>query len=158
MYKSNNLCECVHDDKVTSCLHRTCCEEFDGLNLLSSRRYTADFVGNRRSFDSKISKGTFALCRFQNKEIKNSFNNFNSMTHCAELECTSSKINCTIFCQEFEMDPGIRRELERQTKDRIELVKRELAWEAEKHRIALEKLEQRYVVVSVQGRSKLKLQ
>ncbi|XP_071842731.1 cilia- and flagella-associated protein 44-like isoform X2 [Apostichopus japonicus] len=46
--------------------------------------------------------------------------------------------------KEFEMDPGIRRELERQTKDRIELVHKELAWEAEKHRIALEKLQQRF--------------
>ena len=41
------------------------------------------------------------------------------------------------------MDPGIRRELERQTAEKIEGVNRELAWEAEKHRIGLEKLKER---------------
>ncbi|XP_022090775.1 cilia- and flagella-associated protein 44-like isoform X2 [Acanthaster planci] len=61
--------------------------------------------------------------------------------------------------KEFEMDPGIRKELEKQTNDKIELVQRELAWEAEKHRISLEKLKERFkteleceriVVVSIQ--------
>ena len=48
--------------------------------------------------------------------------------------------------QEFEMDPGIRKELEKQTNDKIELVRRELAWEAEKHRISLKKLKNRLVL------------
>ncbi|XP_038057956.1 cilia- and flagella-associated protein 44-like isoform X2 [Patiria miniata] len=61
--------------------------------------------------------------------------------------------------KEFEMDPGIRKELEKQTNDKIELVRRELAWEAEKHKISLEKLKNRFkieleceriVVVSIQ--------
>ncbi len=47
--------------------------------------------------------------------------------------------------KEFEMDPGIRKELEKQTNDKIDLVRRELAWEAEKHQISLEKLKKRLV-------------
>ncbi|XP_030833850.1 cilia- and flagella-associated protein 44 isoform X2 [Strongylocentrotus purpuratus] len=46
--------------------------------------------------------------------------------------------------KEFEMDPGIRRELERQTAEKIDLVRKELAWEADKHRVGLEKLKQRF--------------
>jgi hypothetical protein len=41
------------------------------------------------------------------------------------------------------MDPEIKKELERQTNDKIDLVGKEMAWEAEKCRIALEKLRQR---------------
>ncbi|XP_041471026.1 cilia- and flagella-associated protein 44-like [Lytechinus variegatus] len=46
--------------------------------------------------------------------------------------------------KEFEMDPGIRRELERQTAEKIDLVRKELAWEADKHRVGLEKLRKRF--------------
>ena len=41
------------------------------------------------------------------------------------------------------MDPEIKEELERQTQDKIKQVKQEMAWEEEKHRIALEKLRAR---------------
>ncbi|XP_033641081.1 cilia- and flagella-associated protein 44-like isoform X3 [Asterias rubens] len=66
--------------------------------------------------------------------------------------------------KEFEMDPGIRKELEKQTNDKIELVRRELAWEAEKHRISLEKLKNRFkdeieceriVVISIQTKHEI---
>ncbi|XP_074652110.1 cilia- and flagella-associated protein 44-like isoform X2 [Tubulanus polymorphus] len=46
--------------------------------------------------------------------------------------------------QEFEMDPEIKKDLERQTSEKIDIVRKELAWEAEKHRIALEKLKQKF--------------
>ncbi|XP_076438307.1 cilia- and flagella-associated protein 44-like isoform X2 [Babylonia areolata] len=45
---------------------------------------------------------------------------------------------------EFEMDREIKLELERQTMERVSLVRRELAWESEKQRIALEKLRKRF--------------
>ncbi|XP_048254045.1 cilia- and flagella-associated protein 44-like isoform X2 [Haliotis rufescens] len=45
---------------------------------------------------------------------------------------------------EFEMDREIKSELEKQTNEKIEVVRRELAWESEKHRIALEKLRKRF--------------
>ncbi|XP_046572732.1 cilia- and flagella-associated protein 44-like isoform X2 [Haliotis rubra] len=45
---------------------------------------------------------------------------------------------------EFEMDREIKSELERHTNEKIEVVRRELAWESEKHRIALEKLRKRF--------------
>ncbi|KAK7499820.1 hypothetical protein BaRGS_00008911 [Batillaria attramentaria] len=45
---------------------------------------------------------------------------------------------------EFEMDREIKMELERQTKERVTLVRRELAWESEKQRLALEKLRKRF--------------
>jgi len=47
------------------------------------------------------------------------------------------------FYQEFEMDPEIKRQLQKKTQENIELVEREMAWEAEKHKIALEKLRAR---------------
>ena len=51
---------------------------------------------------------------------------------------------CVCVCtQEFEMDPEIKRELEKQTLEKIEFVKKEMGWEEEKHRIALEKLRSR---------------
>ncbi|XP_029434317.1 cilia- and flagella-associated protein 44 isoform X2 [Rhinatrema bivittatum] len=45
---------------------------------------------------------------------------------------------------EFEMDPRIREEMERQTSDRIRTVYKELAWEKEKHQIGLQKLQARF--------------
>lgn len=41
------------------------------------------------------------------------------------------------------MDPEIKRELARQTQDKIDTVKKELAWESEKEQIALDKLKTR---------------
>ncbi|XP_064651335.1 cilia- and flagella-associated protein 44-like isoform X2 [Lineus longissimus] len=52
--------------------------------------------------------------------------------------------NLQLLRMEFEMDPEIKKELERQTHDKIALVGKEMAWEAEKCRIALEKLRQRF--------------
>lgn len=48
--------------------------------------------------------------------------------------------------QEFELDKDIKLELDKQKHDRIDVVRKELAWEAEKQRIALEKLRKRYTV------------
>ena len=50
---------------------------------------------------------------------------------------------CSFNFQEFEMDPEIKKELNRQTQSKIEIVEKEMAWEAEKHNIALEKLRHR---------------
>ena len=41
------------------------------------------------------------------------------------------------------MDREIKLELHRQTQEKIDLVRKELAWESEKYRIALEKLQKR---------------
>jgi hypothetical protein len=41
------------------------------------------------------------------------------------------------------MDPAIRKEQEKRKKEKIEHVKKEMAWEEEKQRIALEKLRNR---------------
>ena len=41
------------------------------------------------------------------------------------------------------MDREIKLELERQTTERVALVRKELAWESEKQRLALEKLRKR---------------
>ncbi|XP_033126041.1 cilia- and flagella-associated protein 44-like [Anneissia japonica] len=46
--------------------------------------------------------------------------------------------------KEFEMDPEIKKDMERQTAQRIELVRKELAWETEKHQISLDKLKKRF--------------
>ncbi|XP_006628047.3 cilia- and flagella-associated protein 44 isoform X2 [Lepisosteus oculatus] len=45
---------------------------------------------------------------------------------------------------EFELDPRIREETERLTAQRIRAVRKELAWEEEKHRIGLQKLQERF--------------
>ncbi|KAF6034679.1 hypothetical protein EB796_007012 [Bugula neritina] len=45
---------------------------------------------------------------------------------------------------EFEMDPEIKKELARQTQDKIDTVQKELAWESEKQQIALDKLKMRF--------------
>ncbi|XP_021372219.1 cilia- and flagella-associated protein 44-like isoform X2 [Mizuhopecten yessoensis] len=45
---------------------------------------------------------------------------------------------------EFEMDREIKYELQRQKSERMDIVRRERAWESEKHRIALEKLRKRF--------------
>jgi hypothetical protein len=42
------------------------------------------------------------------------------------------------------MDPEIKKELLRQKAARIELVKKEMAWEAAKHDLSLRKLQSRY--------------
>ncbi|XP_075762751.1 cilia- and flagella-associated protein 44 isoform X2 [Pelodiscus sinensis] len=46
--------------------------------------------------------------------------------------------------EEFEMDHRICEEMDRQTAQRIQLVQKELAWDQEKHRIALQKLQKRF--------------
>ena len=46
--------------------------------------------------------------------------------------------------EEFEMDREIKEELQKQRDERIEIVRKELAWESEKQRISLEKLRKRY--------------
>ncbi|XP_069115004.1 cilia- and flagella-associated protein 44-like isoform X2 [Argopecten irradians] len=45
---------------------------------------------------------------------------------------------------EFEMDREIKLELQRQKAERIAVVRKEKAWESEKHRIALEKIRKRF--------------
>lgn len=45
--------------------------------------------------------------------------------------------------QEFEMDPEIKKELARQTEEKIDTVKKELGWDSEKQQIALDKLRTR---------------
>ncbi|KAM4046708.1 cilia- and flagella-associated protein 44 isoform 2-T2 [Anomaloglossus baeobatrachus] len=45
---------------------------------------------------------------------------------------------------EFEMDSRIREEMERQTSERVRTVRKELAWEQEKHNIGLKKLQARF--------------
>ncbi|XP_060071995.1 cilia- and flagella-associated protein 44-like [Ylistrum balloti] len=45
---------------------------------------------------------------------------------------------------EFEMDREIKLELQRQKAERIQVVRKENAWESEKHRIALEKIRKRF--------------
>ena len=44
------------------------------------------------------------------------------------------------------MDAAIKKELQQQTQDKITQVKKELAWEQEKCRLALDKLRSRYIV------------
>ena len=43
------------------------------------------------------------------------------------------------------MDAAIKKELQQQTQDKITQVKKELAWEQEKCRLALDKLRSRYI-------------
>lgn len=45
---------------------------------------------------------------------------------------------------EFEMDPEIKKELHKQTEEKINMVHKEMAWEEEKQRIALEKLHRKF--------------
>ncbi|CAD5123356.1 DgyrCDS11713 [Dimorphilus gyrociliatus] len=45
---------------------------------------------------------------------------------------------------EFEMDPEIKKELHKQTEEKISMVHKEMAWEEEKQRIALEKLRKKF--------------
>ena len=42
------------------------------------------------------------------------------------------------------MDPEIKRELEEQKQEKIDMVKKEMAWEEEKFKIALDKLRTRF--------------
>ena len=44
---------------------------------------------------------------------------------------------------DFVMDPSMEKELEQQRKEKLRLVEREMAWESEKHAIALRKLQKR---------------
>ncbi|KAH0625031.1 hypothetical protein JD844_033049 [Phrynosoma platyrhinos] len=46
--------------------------------------------------------------------------------------------------QQFELDRRIRAEMDRRTAQKIRLVMKELAWEQEKHRIGLQKLQERF--------------
>ena len=42
------------------------------------------------------------------------------------------------------MDPSMERELEQRRQEKLRLVEREMAWESEKHAIALRKLQKRW--------------
>ncbi len=43
----------------------------------------------------------------------------------------------------FVLDPNMERSLKEQTEEKVELVHKEMSWESEKHRIALEKLQKK---------------
>lgn len=55
----------------------------------------------------------------------------------------ATKFHFFYLMKEFEMDREIKQELEKQTQEKIEMVKKELAWESEKLRLSLEKLRKR---------------
>ena len=42
--------------------------------------------------------------------------------------------------EDFVMDPDMEKNLKQQTEEKVELVHKEMSWESEKHKIALEKL------------------
>ena len=64
---------------------------------------------------------------------------------CPLIMPSAAKLAVSIDCQEFEMDPEIKKELLRQKSARIDVVKKEMAWEAARHDLALRKLESRSV-------------
>ena len=45
--------------------------------------------------------------------------------------------------EEFVMDPGMEAGLRKSAEEKVELVKREMEWESERHQIALNKLKKR---------------
>ena len=45
--------------------------------------------------------------------------------------------------KEFVMDPDMERQMKAQAEEKIKLVRREMAWETEKHSIALRKLQKK---------------
>lgn len=68
------------------------------------------------------------------------------MNFIGQLSSFNLYFKCMLFhLQEFELDKDIKLELDKQKHDRIDIVRKELAWEAEKQRIALEKLRKRYI-------------
>ena len=44
---------------------------------------------------------------------------------------------------EFVMDPDMEKNMKKQTEEKVELVHKEMSWESEKHRIALDKLKKK---------------
>lgn len=48
------------------------------------------------------------------------------------------------YLQDFDLDSKIRAEIDRKTAHKIQRVEKELAWEKEKHQLALMKLKNRY--------------
>ena len=46
--------------------------------------------------------------------------------------------------KEFVMDPNMEQQLRQQANEKVELVRKEMGWESEKHSIALRKLQMRY--------------
>lgn len=46
--------------------------------------------------------------------------------------------------KEFVMDPNMEQQLRQHAEEKVELVRKEMAWESEKHCIALRKLQMRY--------------
>ena len=49
--------------------------------------------------------------------------------------------------KEFVMDPGMETELQQRAGEKVDLVRRQMAWESEKQDIALKKLQKRSVLV-----------
>ena len=45
--------------------------------------------------------------------------------------------------KEFVMDPDMEKQMKGRAEEKVELVRRELAWETEKHKIALQKLQKK---------------
>lgn len=45
--------------------------------------------------------------------------------------------------KEFVMDPDIERQMKARAEERVKLVRKEMAWETEKHTIALRKLQKK---------------
>ena len=60
----------------------------------------------------------------------------------AKLQARNSALpaHLQLSKEEFVMDPDMEGNLKQQTQEKVELVHKELSWESEKHRIALNKL------------------
>ena len=48
--------------------------------------------------------------------------------------------------EEFAMDPDMERQMKAQAEEKVELVKQQMAWETEKHNIALRKLQKKWAI------------
>merc|ERR1712110_337852 len=78
------------------------------------------------------------------KEVRKSINQLRRQFKAILEQNENMPKNIQLSRMEFEMDKQIKAELEQQTQEKKDLVKRELAWESEQLRVSLEKLRKRF--------------
>ncbi|CAG2237888.1 CFAP44 [Mytilus edulis] len=120
---------------------------YDSLSLISvgaDGNFFMFDVMTQENLDKKIAEAKAKLPSAKKREVRRQISKFRRQFKGLLEKNEGLPMNIQLKKEEFEMDREIKEELQKQRDERIEIVRRELAWESEKQRIALEKLRKRY--------------
>ncbi|KAH9503837.1 Cilia- and flagella-associated protein 44 [Bulinus truncatus] len=101
--------------------------------------YSIEDAKQKSEYDKRMKEA-----EYKKKEVRKKINQMRRQFRTIIEQNENLPKHLQLGRMEFEMDREIKQELERQTQEKIEIVRKELAWESEKLRISLDKLRKRF--------------